>query len=318
METPEDDVVDKSNDSIRDRMLVYAVPADSMVTKESAEIDIATLIQIIWGRKLVILGIVAIFAAASLVLAVFSTEWYLSDTLLAPAESQSDRSRVAGSLGGLAGLAGISIEDDQSAESIAILKSRDFTRSFIKKHNLLPVLFSDEWDAATGKWREEDSAKRSDIRDAIAFFDEDIRSVSQNSENGLVTLSVTWTDPQLAADWVNGMVTALNEQMRQRALTEAEFNIEFLEEQLSQTSMAILQQSLANVLEGELERLMLAKGDKEYAFRQLDTPQVSKRPDRPKRALILLVGTILGGICAIFYTLLEFALKRQSAEISSA
>jgi uncharacterized protein involved in exopolysaccharide biosynthesis len=313
MSKSDDQFVDQKDDVSQTVLPAYVFSAENLGASRSSEIDLVTLVQIVWSRRYLIAGVVTIFMAIASAIAFLSTEWYRSDALLAPSDSQTSRagsSSGLGSIGGLAGLAGLSIEDSGGAEAVAILESRDFARSFIVKNNLMQVLFADEWDSEAGNWRSDNPAEQPDIRDAIKIFDEDVRTVSKNAENGLVTLSVVWTDASIAATWVSDIVRQLNEQMRAQALADTQTNIAFLEEQLESTNVAMLRQSVANILESELEKLMLAKGELEYAFRILDSPQIAKRPYRPKRLLIVLGAMMLGGVLALFYVLFEYMLRR--------
>jgi hypothetical protein len=74
-------------------------------------------------------------------------EWYRAEVLLAPAD-EKDSASLGGQLGGLAALAGVRVgSGGESAEAIAVLRSREFAREFIEDFDLLTVFFADEWDA---------------------------------------------------------------------------------------------------------------------------------------------------------------------------
>ena len=45
-------------------------------------------------------------------------------------------------------------------------------------------------------------------------------SVDEDKKSGLITLSITWKDPQVAANWANDLVKQLNEQLREQAIDE--------------------------------------------------------------------------------------------------
>src|SRR5690606_2767647 len=110
----------------------------------------------------------------------------------------------------------------------------------------------------------------------IRYFDDNVRSISEDDETGLVTLTVEWIDPEIAAEWANILVERLNERMRRRALLEAESNVGYLQEELAKTGVVTLQQSISRLLESELQKLMLARGNEEFAFRVIDRAQVPK------------------------------------------
>jgi uncharacterized protein involved in exopolysaccharide biosynthesis len=254
------------------------------------------------------------FAIAAAVYGLLSPPWYKASVLLAPAKERTPLS-LSGQLGNLASLAGISPSATESVEAIAILKSRDLARSFIDDEKLLPVLFADDWDAKLGRWK---SGRSPDVRKAIDYFDKTIRRVAEDRRTGLVTLTIEWKDPQLAAYWANLLASRLNEHMRRRALLEAETNVEYLRGELESVPVVVLQQSISRLLEHEMERLMLARGNEEFAFRIVDRADVPRIRSKPKRTLMVVVAIILGGICSLLALFVRDAFTRNSLASSSA
>ena len=57
------------------------------------------------------------------------------------------------------------------------------------------------------------------------------------------------------------------------------------------TNVVSLQQSIGRVLESEMQRLMLARGNEEFSFRIIDPAKPPKLPSEPKRAQIILVAS---------------------------
>jgi uncharacterized protein involved in exopolysaccharide biosynthesis len=255
---------------------------------------------ILWRSRWTIIGITAFFAVLSIPYALVQTEWYRSDVLLAPAEERST-SGLARQLGGLVSLAGVTVGGGGSVEPLAILRSRDFAAAFIEDHNLLPIMFPDSWDQETGSWIAEDVEQQPDIRDAVEEFRKKVIVVSEDTATGLVSLSVRWTDPVLSADWANLLVDQINDHLRQRTLVEAESNIKYLQQELAETNIVTLQESIGRLLEAELQKVMLARGNKEFAFRVIDQAQVPKTRFKPNRKLIVVLATFLGGFLAVMF-----------------
>lgn len=280
------------------------------------EIDLLNLWRALWNRKWLIVAITSLFTTASVVYALTATELYRAHVLLAPAEEKSTQG-LGAQLGGLAQLAGISFGSNDTSEAVAVLQSRDFIRSFIEDRNLMPMLFDNAWDAQQNRWLSDDPNKQPDIRDGVKFFLENVIDVKQDSATGHVTLTVTWTDPELAAAWSNELVARVNERMRQRALREAEVNIAYLEKQMRDTSMVTLQYTAGRLLEGELQKAMLARGTQEYSFRVIDRAVPPKDRIWPKRTLIVVVATFLGGIIAVTSQLIAHLLREGSLRRNS-
>jgi len=60
-----------------------------------------------------------------------------------------------------------------------------------------------------------------------------------------------------------------------------------------------MQQTIGRLLETEMQKLMLARGNEQFAFRIIDSAEVPKRRVRPQRTLIVLVGGILGAMLSL-------------------
>jgi uncharacterized protein involved in exopolysaccharide biosynthesis len=287
-----------------------------VVPGTAGEPSLLDLWLILWRSRWAIIGITAIFAILSIPYALVQAEWYRSDVLLAPAEERST-SGLARQLGGLVGLAGVTVGGGGNVEPLAILQSRDFAAAFIEEHGLLPVLFPDSWDAVSGDWISADIEKQPDIRDAVETFRKKVLVVSEDSVTGLVSLSIRWTDPQRAAEWANLLVDQINEHLRQRALVEAESNIKYLQQELVGTNIVTLQESIGRLLEAELQKVMLARGNEEFAFRVIDQAQIPKTRFKPNRKLIVVLATFLGGFLSVLFVFTRHAVGAARARVVS-
>lgn len=274
------------------------------------QIDLVELFHDVWNRKWFAIGLVTTFIALSVIYVMMTTKWYRSDVLLAPAADQSAPG-LQGGFGGLAGLAGLNIGLSNNDEPIAVLKSRDFARSFIQDYQLLTILLVDKWDADNKTWKEKDLSEQPDIRDAVKYFDEKVLSVSANAKTDLVTLRIEWTDPKIAAEWASILVVRLNDRMRERALADAERNVAYLKGEIAKTNIASLRQSISNILETELQKLMLAKGNSEFSFRIIDGAQVPRKHVKPMGLLVVAGATVLGAMIAFFTIFLGHAANRR-------
>lgn len=263
------------------------------------EVTLRDVWRVILNGRWLIIGLAGSFAALGLAYVLIAPPWYDAEVLLAPAEERSTKDSIASQFGGLVGLAGISIGDQDSSEAIAIIQSRDFTREFIRDFDLMPVLFADKWNPESRQWKSNNQEEWPDIRQGVRYFSEKIRRVEEDRSTRLVTLTISWKDGGLAADWANATVQRLNEAMRQRDLAEAQKNLEYLQKELGSTNVVTLQQSIGRLLDAELQKLMLARGNEEYAFRILDRAEPPQFPSRPRRVLIPILMFVLGGILGV-------------------
>ncbi|NGP53791.1 Wzz/FepE/Etk N-terminal domain-containing protein [Thioalkalivibrio sp. XN8] len=283
--------------------MVYVVPDPRFDGSTDDEIDLRELLRILWDGKQIIAATTMVFAVAAIAYAFLATEWFRTATLLAPAEEVTTPA-IGGQLGGLAALAGVSIGGEGSAEAIAVLRSRELARAFVEDFGLLKLFFQDEWDATRKAWRDDDPEDWPDTRDAVDYFHDHVLSVSEDRDSGLVTLAIEWTDPEVAAQWAAELVVRLNNGLRERALAEAETNVAFLRAELAQTSLVTLQQSIGRLLESELQKLMLARGNEEFAFRVIDPAWIPREHVRPNRPVLAIAGVILGAMVGVLLVFL--------------
>lgn len=237
----------------------------------------------------------------ALIAAFLITPVYRAEALLAPVsqEKSGGLSALAGQFGDLAAVAGLNLGDkkDKTAENIAALKSRALSTTFIAQQGLKPALFARSWDAEKKKWKDADDVPTD--WEAFTIFDKDIRLVSVDRKTGLVTLTIDWKDPAQAAAWANSLVKHVNNRLRADTIDETEKSIGFLEKQLAQTSSVEVQQAIYRLIEAETKNKMIASTREEYAFKAVDPAVPPEKRYRPRRALMVLVGLILGLIIAV-------------------
>lgn len=263
-----------------------------------SEISLRDLWEILWGGKWLAIAVTAVFAVGSVIYVLLAAEWYRAEVTLAPAKERTTPS-LSGQLGGLAALAGVSVGGTDASEAIATLRSREFARAFIGDFSLLTVFFADEWSVDHQRWSADDPARWPDIRDGVKYFHDNVLKVGQDRQTGLVTLAVEWTDAETAAAWANELARRLNQELRGRALREAEANVLYLQSELAGTGVLSLQQTIGRLLETEMQKLMLARGNEEFAFRIIDPAESPKYRVRPKRTLTVIMSTLVGGMLGL-------------------
>ncbi len=288
---------------MRRKRSVHGSPGSIFSAASDDRISLRQAWQILWHGKRSIIALTVVFALGAIAYALLAQEVYRAEVLLVPAKEQSTP-MLGGQLGGLAALAGVNVGEGNAVEALAVLQSREFARAFIEQYDLLPLFFADDWDADEKRWQVDDPADAPDIRDGVKFFHEDVLRVSEDRSSGLVTLAIEWIDPDIAAEWASTLVRRLNDRLRDRALQEAQTNVNYLQSQMVSTNLVTLQESIGRLLENELQQLMLAKGNEEFAFKILDPAVSPKQRVRPKRALIVILGTILGGLLGAFTVLI--------------
>lgn len=303
-ESPTDEGVQAEHADERfGQRLVYVLPESAVTRRDLEEVSLRDVWNILWQGKWAIVSLTTLFAVASVIYALAASEWYRAEVLLAPAEARSTPS-FGGQLSGLVALAGVSVGGGETAESVATLKSRELARGFIEANDLIHVILHEAWDESSQAWKVDGASDPPDIRDAVELFRERVLTVRQDRESGLVTVAMEWTDPSVVASWANDFVRFANERIRRRALEQAEANVAYLQDELVATSVVTLQQSVGRLLETEMQKLMLARGNEEFAFRTVDVAEVPKKRIRPRRTLMVVIGTLLGGMCSIMLVII--------------
>jgi len=300
------------------------------------EIDLRELFTAIWQGKWIIIAITTLFAVASVFYAINQPNIYKSEALLAPAEQdqQGGLGALAGQFGGLASLAGVNLGSgggvDKTQMALEVLKSRKFTSEFIQKHNILPELMAvKSWNRETNtviydeqfyvadqnKWIREVKAPykpEPSMQEAYKEF-KNIVSANINKETGMVTITVEHESPYVAQQWVNWLIQDINATMKQREVLEANKSTDFLTKQLEQTKIADIRAVLYKLVEEQTKTIMFANVRDEYVFKTIDPAVVPEEKSSPKRALIVVLAIMLGGMLSMMIVLLRYFVDKDKA-----
>jgi hypothetical protein len=233
-----------------------------------------------------------VFAAAALVM----SPTYRASVVLAPVTSERREDALGLTTSRLGGLAsGLGLETADTEEALAVLRSREFTESFIASHKLLPRLFHDKWNPVTGTWKAAVGHPPTTGK-AFKYFDRNVRSIVQDRKTGLITVQIDWIDRNEAAVWANTMVQDLNEEMRARAIAKADASQAFLAKELQTTSTIETRDAINRLIESQVKQRMLAHVTYDYSFRVVDKAIAADIDDRiaPQRAVTVLLGAVLG------------------------
>ena len=290
------------------------VMVESGPSVDEDEIDLLELIRTLLHEWKKIVGITIVCVGLAVSYALYSPEVFKAETLLAPAtEEKSGASSALSQFGGLAAMAGISIPSDSNVEQVvATLQSRKFLRQYIDGKKLLPVLFEEKWDAETQSWLVQTKEDEPNDQKAVDLFKE-ILTVDEDKKSGLINLAISWKDPVVAAEWANDLVKQLNEQLREKAITDSQKRVGYLEQELAKTTLQDMRAVLYNLLESEKQKAMLANVNENFALEVIDPAVAPEIREKPKRKLVVALGGVCGvflGIFAVFFA--QFLQKLKS------
>ena len=301
------------------------------------EIDLKELFGILRAGKNLIITITAVFTISSVLFALWIPNQYKAIAVLAPAQSEDGGlSSALGQLGGLASLAGVSIGAGETTESqIAqeIMRSWSFIEAFIAENKLEVEIYAAEgWSKRSGKlkidddvydtgnqvWLLEDDETNA-LRPPTSWelfeqFDE-MLSVSQDKQSGLVSVSIEYYSPQTAKDWLDLYITTINKHMQVRQVAKVSRNISYLEEQIAKTSIAEMREVFYTIIEEQTKNKMLAEASPDYAFVAVSPSMVPEEKSKPGRALICVLGVLLGvGLGVVIVIIRHYYARSKSTD----
>ena len=308
-------------------------PDQPLLNQYDDEIDLRELFAVLWAGKLKIIVITAIFAVASVIYALSVPNQYKATALLAPAQSDGGGlSGALGQLGGLASLAGVSLGGGESGEAqIAqeIMKSWSYIEGFIADNNIAVEVYAAEgWSKGSNELQIDDDLYDTETKiwsvendttgevgppsswELFESFSERL-TVSEDKKSGLVSVSIEYYSPQIAKQWVDLYVQSVNRFMQQRQIDKVTRNINYLQEQIEKTSIAQMQEVFYTIIEEQTKNKMLAEASPEYAFVAVGPSMVPELKSQPKRALICILGTLLGGMLSVLMVLIMHYAKKS-------
>jgi uncharacterized protein involved in exopolysaccharide biosynthesis len=267
------------------------------VEAEEDEINLLDLFIVLLKHKVMILTVVILTGIAAVTASLLMTKIYRSEATIVP----TGQDQGAGALSALGGFGALiaseaGIGGSGSLEQFdVVLKSRELTNIIVQQHNLLPILFEDDWDAEAKRWKEE-PPKLEDIQKAV----ENIFSISADKKKNVMRLSVEDKDPKMAQTILNYYIVGLSEFMRRQTLTDAAAQREHLLQQLANTTDPLLKNRLYELVAKQIEKETLAKVQKYYSFDVIDPAFVPEKKYRPKRALICVLSVTVAFFFAVF------------------
>lgn len=318
----------KSNDDVKQHLLniearldrISVSPQldfDSLSAPRDDEIDLREIWSVLWDGKWWVTSITFLFAVGSVIFALSLPNQYKAEVVLAPAQEQNGgMSGLAAQYGGLAAMAGINLgaaSNSDVDQALALVTSWPFLHRFVEKYKIKPLVMAVEgWDRASGRiiydeeiynsetreWTREPKPDRPVEPTSYEVYEKFIQmlAVNQDTATGLIQLSVEHYVPSLAYEWVGLLTLELNRHFQMRDIREANRNIDYLREKVEETSIAEMQSVFYRMIESQMKTLMLAEVSDEYLVKSVVEARLPERKSKPRKALICIIGTILGSL----------------------
>lgn len=292
--------------------------------EDEASIDYIRLFNIFLNYKKLILIISSVFFAFFLLVAILIPNKYTSETILAPSSPNKSLSSSIGGVAALAGLGGMGLPgmgEDKSLEAIERIKSFSFfSNHFLPNIKLQDILAVKNWDAKsnslnyksnkfnqeTNKWIRKVKFPKTQIPSDQEAYEEyqDIIKISQDKTSQFVSISIEHLSPHIAKEWLDLIILEINESMREEDKKLATNSINFLNNSLKETNLAEMQEAIADLLQTQMEKLMLASANKNYIFNEIESPIAPEEESSPYRYVIVFMGSLFGLIISILISLI--------------
>jgi uncharacterized protein involved in exopolysaccharide biosynthesis len=291
-----------------------------MNAQQPQEITFLDLVKILITHKWVMLIVFVSVQVGAGIYSYTATHVYRAEILVSSADTKGSSgglSSLMSAMGGGTGLASIGVRREKIVNAIATLRSEQFIRGFITENNVLPILYADNWDSETSDWKAPTVDNKPRLSDGSRAF-KGIMTIDEG-KNGLVTLTINWTDPDVAANWANKLVFKLNEQLRSSAIQEANQTIVFLNKEVEKTRIVELQQAIYFMIEEQINIRTMANIRQEYAFKVISAA-IAPELDQyfsPRRSYIFILAIFLGLVLGAIASWLLYGIQHLRTEMDN-
>ena len=297
------------------------------------EIDLKELFFVLWSGKWLISAVTGFAALISIAYALFLPNIYVSESILAPRGGEDLGSSLSRNYGGLAALAGVSLPSG-SGGGVEIAKQAIFSSSFVETYLMEDILIElmavESWDSANdqlvidaevydieqNRWVRDVSfplAPKPHIDEAMQIYKNQV-SVSEDKQSGIITLRTEHLSPRVAQRWNQLIIREINNFQRQQKIQKADSAIEYLTKQRESNQLIKMDEIFSGLIEEQIKEKMLASVYDNYLFDVIQEPPLPILKSKPSRALICVLGTLLGGMLGLVIVLVRhYAGSRQAA-----
>lgn len=297
------------------------------------EIGLNELFSEIWRVKFWLGGLSFLVAVLMALYSLTLPNIYRAEALVTPVEEGAGGKlgSLAGQFGGLASLAGISLgkgDGNKSVIALEKLKSREFFFKFAEKHQILvPLMAVKEWDPETDRLILDDDIYDADsqtwvrnvrwprqpkpsLQEAHEYFLDNL-TVTEDKTTGMVKIMLEHVSPKVARDWTTALIADLNEEMRQRDISEAQSSIAYLEQQVADTKITEIKTVLYQLIEEQTKTLMLANVKPEYILETVDAAIVPEKKYKPGRAIMVIGAAVVVFIGGVGFLMIRLVMKKE-------
>jgi capsular polysaccharide biosynthesis protein len=271
--------------------------------------------DVIRFRWLVVM-LVMVFSIGSFIFAFITPNEFRAEVMLVPASDDSQSSRGLGQLGGLASLAGISADSGNTKVGLAkeLLNDWYFVDSFINENSIkADILAAQGWDTATNELLYDNDLYDSNTKSWKTDGDRSLEPTDwsafkkfrtmvvfeERKDSPVIMATLSYYSPDIAAIWLNSLIAAINKKIQNIDVEETQLSIKYLEGKIEQTDLVELKDVFYELMQQQIKTLMLAEIRKEYVLKKVGPIKTPESKFKPKRMVVVILGTILGLLLAL-------------------
>ena len=138
-----------------------------------------------------------------------------------------------------------------------------------------------------------------------------IMNIAADKKTSFITLSVEHESPFVAQQWVEIIMDQIDQVMRDQDRQTARKSIEYLNSVTPTVNYEEIKQALSSLQQEQMKRLMMVEASNNYIFKVLDSPIVPEVKVKPKRLLIVILGSMLGMMLTVLGVLVSHYTKKS-------
>jgi uncharacterized protein involved in exopolysaccharide biosynthesis len=259
---------------------------NSYLNKET--ISFSEIINQIKANKISLLSITLLTGLIFYSATFLMSDKYRSEALL-KTNSKISSEGINSNYGAFASLAGISlnqnIDSDKSILAIEVIKSRDFYNHILNLTNVKEKIYKSNLDFDNNH----------------EFFIRNLITINKDKNTGYIRLTATHTDAIFAKNLIELIVNQINNQLREKDLTDSTNAIKYLNEQYFTNTLTNMKSSINKLIEDQLQVQMLSNVRKDYIFSYIDRPYVPMKKTSPIGFIYLFLGLFFGLSMGLIY-----------------
>ena len=290
---------------------------NNKLEKNTDDIDIGKLLYVLFQGKWVIASLTSAVSILAVIYSLSLPNIYQSQSLLIPIDQSSSMSTAMQGYSGIASLAGINLPSEgakgNSDQALEKILSLSFFENNILPNIFLPNLMAVKsfnpqtnnidfdkniYDESANLWVRDSPKKIPTSQESFSIFIKQL-SISQDKKTGFVRIFLRHQSPYLARKWNELIISEINTFYRQKDRVESEKAVSYLNQQMAKTNLSEIKMVMAELLKKQIQDLTLIEVHESYVFEYIDPPAVMENRVEPSRALISILGFILGLMISI-------------------